>query len=250
MNLSPDEHNRMGELMGEVDAAVEERMLKPYYEEDGITIYNADCREVLPYLPKVDLVLTDPPYNVGLDYCDGDRRADYEQWTRDWFRTCPRPAVLTPGVVNFQMWMAIESPEWVGVWHKSNQCSATTFGGYNAWEPIMFYGRIKKKLRTDAWSYPIVSQPECEPHPCPKLFRFWAQLLSDVSLESDRILDPFMGSGTTLVAAKQLGRRAIGIEIERKYCDIAIERLRQTVLKFDEPKPEPQQQKLLTQEDC
>ena len=240
-----------GMLMGEADRLVEEqlereaRLPKPYYDEGGITIYCGDCREILPHLPNVDLVLTDPPYNVGLNYCDGDRKADYEAWTREWLALCPRPLVLTPGVVNFQMWMRIESPEWVGVWHKSNQCSATTFGGYNAWEPILFYGRIRKKLRMDAWSYPVVSQPECEPHPCPKLFRFWAQLLSDISRDNDIIADPFMGSGTTLVAAKQLGRRAIGIEIEQKYCDIAVDRLRQSVFQFDEPAPEPEQMGLL-----
>jgi site-specific DNA-methyltransferase (adenine-specific) len=58
----------------------------------------------------------------------------------------------------------------------------------------------------------------------------WCMTLPGVP--SGLVLDPFMGSGTTLVAAKQLGRRAIGIEIEQKYCDIAIERLRQGVLKL------------------
>jgi site-specific DNA-methyltransferase (adenine-specific) len=68
--------------------------------------------------------------------------------------------------------------------------------------------------------------------------RYIADCLSE---HDNLILDPFMGSGTTLVAAKQLGRRAIGIEIESKYCDIAIERLRQEVFQFEEPKAEPEQ---------
>ena len=69
-------------------------------------------------------------------------------------------------------------------------------------------------------------------HPTQKplsLMRWCVLICPDVQ----SILDPFMGSGTTLVAAKQLGRRAIGIEIERKYCDIAIERLRQDVLPLE-----------------
>ena len=69
-------------------------------------------------------------------------------------------------------------------------------------------------------------------HPCPKPVEWMLWLVKWVSLEDETILDPFMGSGTTLVAAKQLGRRAIGIEIEERYCEIAANRLRQEVLEF------------------
>ena len=77
--------------------------------------------------------------------------------------------------------------------------------------------------------------------------RWCIKLLGD---KPQVILDPFMGSGTTLVAAKQLGRRAIGIEIEEKYCQIAVDRLRQAVFQFDDPAPEPEQMGLLGGEIC
>lgn len=70
-------------------------------------------------------------------------------------------------------------------------------------------------------------------HPCPKPLQLWRWLMSKFSKEGELALDPFMGSGTTLRAAKDVGRRAIGIELEERYCEIAANRLRQEVLNFD-----------------
>ncbi len=71
-------------------------------------------------------------------------------------------------------------------------------------------------------------------HPTQKPLGLFKSLLKDFAEEGEIILDPFMGSGTTLRAAKDLGLKSIGIEIERKYCDIAIERLRQQAFSFEE----------------
>lgn len=205
---------------------------KPYYQQDGITIYKCDCVEIIPLLPKADLVLTDPPYNVGLAYCDGDNRSDYPQWCESWFRLLPRPVILTPGIVNLSLWLQMERPTWIGAWHKPNQCSSTALGGFNAWEPVLIYGRPRKKLRQDVWSMSIALQPEADGHPCPKFLPFWQRLLLDVTEGKETVLDPFMGSGTTLIAARNLGLKAIGLEIEEKYCDIAATRLSQSMMDF------------------
>ena len=206
--------------------------MKPYYEQGGIVIYHADCRDVLPTLEpgSVDLVLTDPPYNVGLEYSDGDNRQDYSVWTKGWFSLMPRPLVVTPGMVNLAMWLTMAKPTWVCSWVKPNQCSPSALSGFNIWEPILVYGRLPKPVGQDAWIQPIGLQQGVGDHPCPKYLPFWRKLLGALSNDGALILDPFMGSGTTLRAAKDLGRRAIGIEIEERYCEIAARRLAQEVL--------------------
>jgi len=215
--------------------------VKPYYQEGGITIYHADCRDVLPTLAvgSIDLVLTDPPYNVGLTrngvaYSTGDNISDYQTWTRQWFALAPRPLIVTPGMVNLAMWLTIERPRWVCAWVKPNQCSPSALNGFNTWEPLLVYGRLSKPLGQDSWVMSIqTGQRDVGDHPCPKDPRFWRKLMVDTSQPGQTILDPFMGSGTTLRAAKDLGRRAIGIEIEERYCEIAARRLSQQVLPLE-----------------
>ena len=211
--------------------------MKPYYEQDGITIFHGDCREILPTLKtgSIDLVLTDPPYNVGINYSNGDNRADYAEWTSQWFEACPRPLVVTPGMVNLSMWYAMQKPTWQCAWVKPNQCSPSALRGFNAWEPILVYGSVRKPVGHDVWTTVIqTNQRDVGDHPCPKDLRSWRKFVEVFSLDTDTILDPFMGSGTTLRAAKDLGRKAIGIEIEERYCEIAVKRLQQAVLPMGE----------------
>jgi site-specific DNA-methyltransferase (adenine-specific) len=204
---------------------------KPYYESDGIVIYNCDCREILHSL-KADVTIADPPYNVGMDYSGGDARGDYPEWTASWVRTAPRPLVVTPGHANLAMWLAMERPRWTCAWVKPNQNSASALNGWNVWEPVLVYGKHRKPVGQDAWVIPIALQSDTGNHPCPKPLPFWKALVVSFSLDTDTILDPFMGSGTTLVAAKLEGRKAVGIEIEERYCEISAKRLAQGVLPF------------------
>jgi hypothetical protein len=225
-------------------------MTKPYYDHAGIVIYHGDCRDILPELPKVDLTLTDPPYGVGVDYGPG-KQADQNHDFKDVFDLCKQlsdTVIWSPGTVNMVEWITRTQPRWIGAWYKPNQCSRSPLG-YGAWEPICFYfsGKLGgyKTLGQDAWNMPIRHQLDAIGHPCPKYLPFWKMLIAKGVAS---ILDPFMGSGTTLVAAKQLGRKAIGIEIEEKYCEIAARRLSQEMLPFDEPEQKPEQDKLFDKE--
>jgi site-specific DNA-methyltransferase (adenine-specific) len=101
--------------------------------------------------------------------------------------------------------------------------------GFNNWEPIALYGKPPRAI-TDVIRAPIVTSENEGGHPCPKPLEWAAGQIAVLSNPCQVIIDPFMGSGTTLRAAKDLGRKAIGIEIEERYCEIAARRLDQTVL--------------------
>lgn len=226
--------------------------MKPYYEDTkaGITIFHGDCREILPHLPKVDLVLTDPPYNVNLGSQQHGTRIDNVLWYKDAMpeteylelicfihANIGERAIITPGNGNQFKW---PNPKWTMAWVKTNPQtrSVLTRGQkicFSAWEPILVYGKLDSPPLHDTLTYPIGNQPDAGSHPCPKPYKLWLKLMSFCN--SETVLDPFMGSGTTLRAAKDLGRKAIGIEIEEKYCEIAAKRLSQEVLNFDNPKP-------------
>ena len=204
---------------------------KPYYNEGGITIYHADCRDILPHLPKVDLVLTDPPYpnNERVLWTDIGEVSNYFQ-----------------GMHGFYFWDAFYEfpmmPTAIHIWHKPNGQSSKQY------ERIFEVcgGAACKVFRIAAILPDYVQyRAECVDHPTQKPLKLVSRLIG----KSQTILDPFMGSGTTLVAAKDLGRRAIGIEIEEKYVEIAIRRLQQEVIQFDyDEKQDPIVQKSLLEE--
>lgn len=223
--------------------------MKPYYEEKGITIYHGDCREILPSLPKVDLVLTDPPYGVGIPYgvYDDDPKT-YWEWFMPWVEWVTK---LIPTVVfTHKDTKHIKTHDWMGAWVKSgsgavrvgNSCVIPT------WEPIyMFgihsYGTLSRgfpdtfQIRQNVGEAKVKgvgrekwSGVNFNWHPCPKPADLFLRLIECFGQGKENICDPFMGSGTTLRAAKDLGRKAIGIEIEEKYCEIAVKRLAQEVL--------------------
>ncbi len=221
--------------------------MKPYYDEAGITIFHGDCREVLPTLPKCDLLLTDPPYGVNL----GTHKAANE--TRGWlakkayktyddtpenFLSVVVPAIETSlllvrnGMVFTSGTGLAKLPEYKavgGVFLPSGV--GRTCWGFQNFSFLALYGNAPS-LNLGAKPTGIVSTAtsgESE-HPCPKPIEWMKWAIQLGSLPTDTVLDPFMGSGTTLRAAKDLGLKAIGIEIEERYCEIAANRLRQGVL--------------------
>jgi len=206
----------------------------PYYDQDGVTIYHADCRDVLPTLApaSVDLVLTDPPYGVGFKYSDAydDAAADYREWMLGCFREMQRVGRLTMITTGMRhLWM-YPPATWVMCWAHPGSTRASALGGFSEWEPVLVYG--KRRIYNDFKYLPHAANISAESggHPCPKPLRLYHWLILQGSDPGALILDPFLGSGTAARAAKDLGRRCIGIEIEERYCAIAVERLRQMVL--------------------
>lgn len=223
--------------------------MKPYYDEGGITIYHGDCREILPHLQKVDLLLTDPPYGVGLgahkDASEtrpgvGLKKQRYESYndTPENYRAVIVPAIATAlslatrGMVFFadkMAWLLPQADALTAVYIPAGQ--GRTPWGFRNLAHIALYGTAPDlNLGAKNTALRSTASSEKNGHPCPKPVEWMTWAVDLGSRPGDTILDPFMGSGTTLRAAKDLGRKAIGIEIEERYCEIAVKRLAQGVL--------------------
>ncbi len=200
----------------------------PYYEdaEAGITIFHGDCREILPLLPKVDLVLTDPPYGLADRWTGGTWGANpiYDD-AKTWDRDIPSDVVvklpsIAPSAIIWggNLYALPVSRCWLS-WTKTS--TMRTMADFElAWTN---FDRPSKQWTEDR-------NPDGKrEHPTQKPESLMRWCLS-FAPEAQSILDPFMGSGTTLRAAKDLGLKCTGIEIEEKYCEIAVKRLAQGVL--------------------
>ena len=216
------------------------------------TLYLGDCLEILPTLGKVDAVVTDPPYGVGLiygDYNDNSEGSYFSLMRMFMSKIDAQFTALTPGMKHLSWWYSTFSPLWTISWHKPNQCSRSSIGGFNAWEPVLVFGKPTKRIAHDAFVHSIQTmQTDTGDHPCPKDPESWQILVDMLTALDDLILDPFMGSGTTGVACANLGRKFIGVEIEPKYFDIACRRIadayKQPRLFEDEKPAAPQPQEL------
>ena len=190
-------------------------------------IIQGDCLEVMKDWPdkSIDLIVTDPPYGVGREYDIHDDNDDnYPAWLAGRMATVFRVsgfAAVTPGIRN--IWLYPKA-NWVFCWHKPNSMRRSDIGGFNMWEPLLFYG--KKVIYQDAITIPTIPKGDALGHPCPKPLKLMIWAITKMSELNSLVCDPFCGSGTTCVAAKMLGRNYIGIDISEKYCEIARARLR------------------------
>jgi site-specific DNA-methyltransferase (adenine-specific) len=200
-------------------------MMKPYYEEPNITIYHGDCRDILPSLLKVDLVLTDPPYGIGFG-------AKHTKWSAN------RGTVLGVWDKKIEVNFILSAGKTVCIWG-GDRFSLPVSRKWLAWiktdAPPTFSGMELAWTNIDGpsrWKSHSISATNAErvAHPTQKPLKIMQWSIFETDEDALTILDPFMGSGTTLRAAKDLGRKAIGIEIEEKYCEIAVKRLAQEVL--------------------
>jgi len=219
-----------------------------YFKDDDSLIYCSDCRLVLPLIPdkSTDLVLTDPPYGVkrdkgfkgfkgfgGFGIPIARRRYEDDDWdnerieadTIDLILTKINKAIIFGG--NFYTDILPQSNHWL-VWDKLN--TMPTFGDCElAWTNIPRNSVKKYQVEYNG----LLGKEDYRFHPTQKPVKLFARIIADYSEVDEIILDPFLGSGTTAYCAKKLGRKCIGIEISEKYCEIAVDRLRQSVMKLE-----------------
>lgn len=219
--------------------------MKPYYEAHGIQIWHADSRDLIDQI-TADAVLTDTPYGIdggrgSLSKArgKGEYGADFSD-DRPYIETVVVPiiralidhipcVVVTPGNKNLDLYPRSDS---FGVFYQPAAVGLQTFGNLDA-QPILYYGKNKSGRHMGVpCSYQLTEAPPKLGHPCAKPFKAWRRLLSNIAQPGMTILDPFMGSGTTLRAAKDLGMTAIGIEITERYCEMAANYLSQEVMEF------------------
>lgn len=214
--------------------------MKPYYEHAGITIYHGDCREILPRL-EFDVLLSDPPYGIS-------HPTDYAKRGRGKLARCNDFIPVHGDNVPFDpfhlmtpadtiLWGANYYADKLGpvsgwlVWNKERPHELDQATCELAWTNCVKGARVFNHL----WNG-MMRASEYGPlvHPTQKPIALMKWCLSLRWVREGIVCDPYMGAGSTLVAAKDLGRGAIGIEIEESYCEIAAKRLSQEVMQFSE----------------
>lgn len=207
------------------------------------TLYLGDCLEILPTLGKVDAVITDPLYGVSGQQNTRNanrkcgRKNAYASFvdSQEYVKKVAVPAVVaalaiakrgivTPGNACLTFY---PPPQSFGVFYQPASIGLQAWGRADA-QPIFYYGKHPiggTALPGSKCSHQLTEMPDVNGHPCPKPTKAMIALVAAASLPNETVLDPFMGSGTTGVACANLGRKFIGIEIERTYFDIACERI-------------------------
>lgn len=213
--------------------------MKPYYSDDQVTLYHADCREVTDWL-AADVLVTDPPYGIGWKIGNHPKRGSvaHSGIVNDEDTSC-RDAALSlwgarPAIV-FGAWKAPFPPhQQVLIWRKppdSGVIGSTT--GYRRDTELIFLMGDWPKRSAERSSVLVTDSGMgryLNGHPHAKPTLLMEQL---IEWTTGLIADPFAGSGSTLVAAKAAGRKAIGVELEERYCELIAKRLDQGVLDFE-----------------
>ena len=226
--------------------------ITPYYQHAGITIFCGDCREILPGL-KADLLCTDPPYGLGAArYAFGGAGVKRHMTGLVAGKAIPKRNYGDSD------WDDLPADRQLIAMARATSKSQIIFGGnyfelpptkcWLVWDKLrgdtdfadceLAWTNLDKAVRRIAyrWNGFLVDPTSTDErvHPTQKPLAVMKWVICHAPETCETILDPFMGSGTTLVAAKNLGRKAIGIEIEEKYCEIAAKRLQQEVFDFGE----------------
>lgn len=211
--------------------------MEPYYRDEHVTLYHGDCREILPTLARIDAIVTDPPYGLGdrmvggvsewPTWSSGGRRVGGLKWDSEAPSIVPSlPSLAQHSVIWGGNYFPLPPMRGWLVWDKvvrkfsSGHCEL-------AWttldQPVRAFNFTNGELATEGKLHPTQKPVS--------LMEWSIRFLPD---NCAVIVDPFAGSGTTLVAAKNEGRRAVGVELDEQYCEIAAKRLCQDVLDFGE----------------
>jgi site-specific DNA-methyltransferase (adenine-specific) len=230
--------------------------MKPYYKNDLTTIYNSDCLEVMDYLIEkginVDAIITDPPY--GMDYQCGSRIEKYEKLKNDDnLLFLPKFIELAYNILKddspmivFCSWHNVDTFKIelekrfniknMLIWSKGGGGLGDLESSYMPTYEIAFLlNKGKYKLNGKRESDVINAKKDGvnDLHPTQKPLDIIIPFIEKLTKKNDLILDSFSGSFTTSVACEQLERKNIGIEIEKKYCDIGINRLNKLQMRMD-----------------
>lgn len=176
---------------------------------------------------EIHAVVSDPPYGIGFEYdSHDDNREGWYNLMNSVIPIMKKTAefVVIPacGIDRMGWWYANHSPEWILCWYKGSPGHRSPIG-FNDWEAHLSWGRPHKQMH-DYW------QTHCgfndaDGHPCPKPVAYALWLVERAVDVGCAVFDPFLGSGTTMVASEQLNRKCYGIEIEPKYCAVILERM-------------------------
>jgi DNA modification methylase len=210
---------------------------EPYYQDDLVTLYHGDCLEELAWL-EADVLVTDPPY--GMAYSSGRVKGRPERAIAGDGDATARDDALAlwgkgRGAIVFGTWR-VAKPEGVrqtGIWDKGDDPGmgdlSMPWGSSFEEFYILGSGFVGKRggsvIRAN--KLPVNNRPD---HPTPKPIGLMEVLIAKTT---GTVADPFAGSGATLVAARNLGRQAIGVELEERYCELIAKRLSQQAFDFE-----------------
>jgi DNA modification methylase len=238
-------------------------MIKPYYDEDGITIYHGDCGEIIPQL-RADICVTSPPYNTlpkshspsGLHaerksgvnkwidkaakgYSDSRPEPEYQDWIRKIVGMCLDSCLGLVWVnhkIRYRKKVAVHPVRFLPfdiysevVWDRRVSMALNCKRYAPSHEGLWAFGlphwwNDEQNTKMSVWN--LGFDRDKNEHPCSFPIEIALRPIGSSCPPDGIVLDPFLGSGTTMVAAKKLGRKGIGIEMEESYCEMAVERIR------------------------
>lgn len=206
--------------------------MRPYYDHGGITIYNADCREILPALGTFDLVLTDPPFGIagiwkgGAGHGWGKARAKAparNAWDGEAADVSPLLAIAPHAVIWGGNYFALPPARGWLIWRKEVNPALSLGDAELAWSNRDGVVRVFDHPRSKLTGRHVPEHPTSKPV---ALMRWCLSFFPD----AQSIIDPYMGGGPAARACKDAGKRYVGIELDERYCEVAVKRLAQEVL--------------------